>query len=280
MQELVAYFEHIPPVVRGAIFVGGLVLFWSLEGLIPLFGKAYKKVNHAALNLFLTVFNFVLALGFAWALLTVSDFTMENQFGLLFQIDFPNWLRVILGVVFLDLIGAYFAHWTLHRVKWMWKFHVIHHSDTNIDVTSGFRHHPGEILIRLLFTILGVFMLGIPMGVIMIYQTLSLIFAQITHANIRVPNGLDRPLSFIFVTPNMHKVHHHYKQPETDSNYGNIFGFWDRIFGTFIQVEKTKSLVYGIDTHMDPKENENLGNLLKIPFQEYREPEGLKSKKI
>ncbi len=279
MQEVVAYFEHIAPAVRGGIFIAGLVFFWTLEGLIPLFGNNYKKVSHAGLNLFLTGLNFVLGVGFAWLLLNVSDFTIEHQFGLLFLIDFPGWLRIILGVVFLDLVGAYFAHFTLHKIKWMWKFHVVHHSDQQIDVTSGFRHHPGEIFLRMFFTVIGVIVIGTPMGVIMIYQTLSLIFAQFTHANINVPNWLDKPLSWLIITPNMHKVHHHFQQPYTDSNYGNIFAFWDRFFRTYLDLDK-HLIVYGIDTHMDPKENDNLGNLLKIPFQEYREPEGLKSKKI
>jgi len=280
MHELIAYFEEIPPSVRSGIFVVGIALFWTLESIFPLFKNDYKKIGHAGLNFLLTLLNFAIGLGFAWLLLKASFYTTENHFGLLFLVDLPFLIRVFLGVILLDLVGAYFAHWTLHKVKWMWKFHVIHHCDLHVDVTSGFRHHPGEVIIRLIFTIGAVLILGLPMGVIMIYQTLSLIFTQITHANLRVPNIIDRPLSYIFVTPNMHKVHHHYQQPYTDSNYGNIFGFWDRIFGTFKQVEKTNSIIYGVDTHMDPRENENIGNLMAIPFQEYREPKGLKHKKL
>jgi len=101
------------------------------------------------------------------------------------------------------------------------------------------------------------------------------LFAHIPHANINLPKGLDKALSYIFVTPNMHKVHHHFTQPLTDTNYGNIFSIWDRIFGTFASVEDTRSLKYGIDTHMDPKENDRLINLLSIPFQPYRTPESI-----
>ncbi len=272
MQALIDYFQHIPPEVRSGIFVIGIAFFWILEGLFPLFSSQYRKVRHAGVNLFFTSLNFAVALVFAFLLLKASDFTSINEFGFLYLIRLPLWLNVVLGVVLLDLVGAYFAHWTLHKVRWMWKFHVIHHSDTNVDVTTGFRHHPGEVLIRLVFTIIGVLMLGLPMGIVMLYQTLSLIFAQVTHANINVPDAIDRPLSYLFVTPNMHKLHHHYRQPYTDSNYGNIFGFWDRIFGTFQQIDDTKSITYGIDTHMDPAENDRIGNLLSIPFQEYRNP--------
>ena len=87
-----------------------------------------------------------------------------------------------------------------------------------------------------------------------------------------MPRAIDRALSWVIITPLMHKVHHHYTQPLTDTNYGNIFSFWDRIFGTFAQVDDTTELIYGIDTHMDPQENDKMGNLLKIPFQPYREP--------
>jgi sterol desaturase/sphingolipid hydroxylase (fatty acid hydroxylase superfamily) len=91
-----------------------------------------------------------------------------------------------------------------------------------------------------------------------------------------MPRKIDRALSWIFITPLMHKVHHHYTQPYTDTNYGNIFAVWDRAFGTFAQVDEMTELKYGIDTHMDPAENDNLGNLLKIPFQSYRPPVGSK----
>ena len=88
--------------------------------------------------------------------------------------------------------------------------------------------------------------------------------------------NVDQALSWVFITPLMHKVHHHYQQPLTDTNYGNIFSFWDRIFSTFAQVEDTKELIYGVDTHMNVAENDRMSNLLKIPFQPYRQPEGKK----
>jgi sterol desaturase/sphingolipid hydroxylase (fatty acid hydroxylase superfamily) len=176
----------------------------------------------------------------------------------------------------LDFIGAWLVHWVEHKVKWMWKFHLIHHTDTTVDVTTGLRHHPGETVFRIFFTILGVFLVGVPIGIVMLYQSLSVLFAHITHANINMPVKVDKALSLVFVTPNMHKVHHHYTQPLTDTNYGNIFAIWDRVFGTFAEVDDIKNLKYGIDTHMDPEENDRLGNLLKIPFQEYRPPVGSK----
>jgi len=275
MEEFIAFFENIPTAFRTGLLLGGIVLFWILEGVIPLYGFKYNKFRHAGLNLFFTLTTAIIGFGLAWLLLKTSQFTVENQFGLLYIVDLPLWAHIVLGVLLLDAIGAYFIHWLEHKVKWMWQFHLVHHTDTKVDVTTGLRHHPGETVFRIGFTILAVLIIGVPMGIIMLYQSLSVLFAHLTHANIKMPEKLDRTLSYIFVTPYMHKVHHHYTQPLTDTNYGNIFSIWDRVFGTFVETDSTK-LTYGIDTHMDPKENEGLGNLLAIPFKKYRPPVGAK----
>lgn len=273
MENLIAFFEHVPTWFRSLILIGGMVIFWIAEGLLPMFRFQYKKVRHAGLNLFFTATTAIIGFGFAAVLLMASNFVAENHFGLLYLIEMPLWAQVVVGVFLLDFIGAYFIHWTEHKVKWMWKFHLVHHSDTTVDVTSGLRHHPGETVFRIVFTIMAVMFVGAPIGIVMLYQSLSVLFAHITHANIYVPNKLDRALSYLFVTPNMHKVHHHYTQPLTDTNYGNIFSIWDRIFGTYASVDDPRSLKYGIDTHMNPEENDRLVNLLGIPFQPYRTPE-------
>ena len=274
MESLVNFFNDIPTPFRAGILIGGIVLFWILEGTLPLFKFQYKKVRHAGINLFFTLTTMIIGFGLAAALLAASSYVSDKQFGLLYLVEMPLWAQLVVGVLLLDLIGAYFVHWTEHKVKWMWKFHLVHHTDTNVDVTTGLRHHPGETVFRIGFTILAVIIVGAPMWIIMFYQSMSVLFAHITHANINMPRSIDRALSWVFITPLMHKVHHHYTQPLTDTNYGNIFSFWDRMFGTFAQVEDTRELKYGIDTHMDPKENDEMANLLKIPFQAYRTPVG------
>lgn len=276
MENLVNFFADIPTEFRAGILIGGIVVFWILEGTLPLFRFQYKKIRHAGINLFFTLTTMIIGFGLAGALLYASDTVAANHFGLLYIINLPLWAQLVVGVLLLDLIGAYLVHWTEHKVKWMWRFHLVHHTDTTVDVTTGLRHHPGETVFRIGFTILAAIIVGAPMWIIMFYQSMSVLFAHLTHANINMPRSVDRALSWVFVTPLMHKVHHHYTQPLTDTNYGNIFSFWDRIFGTFAQVDDTRELKYGIDTHMDPKENDEMGNLLKIPFQAYRPPVGTK----
>jgi sterol desaturase/sphingolipid hydroxylase (fatty acid hydroxylase superfamily) len=130
-----------------------------------------------------------------------------------------------------------------------------------VDTTSANRHHPGESIIRFTFTTLGVLIVGSPMWNFL-YQTLSVIATQFNHANIALPKKWDTIMSYLIVSPDMHKVHHHYKLPYTDSNYGNIFSVWDRLFGTFRTLPK-EEIVYGIDTHMRIEEHNELKNLLK-----------------
>ncbi len=274
MESFLVFFEEIPPLYRTVLLVGGIFLFWVIEGVIPLFRFQYRKVRHAGINLTFTLFTAAIGLSFAGLLLWASDWSSGNEFGLLWLVDMPLWLKVILGVMILDFIGAWFIHWVQHKVKWMWRFHLIHHSDTTVDVTTGLRHHPGETVFRMLFTVLAVLVAGAPIAIVMLYQSLSVLFAHLTHANIKMPKKIDYWISFVFVTPNMHKVHHHYTLPLTDTNYGNIFAIWDRVFGTYVKVEDVDKLKYGIDTHPDPEEHDRISSLLKIPFWKYRPPRG------
>jgi len=273
MNEIISYFTTIPSSHRSLILVGGITFFWLIENTFPLFKFTYKKWNHAGINFFLTFTTILINFSLAYILLKAANWTIATNFGILQWLpSMPLWLYTIIGLLLLDLIGAYLAHFTEHKVKFLWRFHLIHHTDTWVDTTSGNRHHPGESVIRFIFTTLGVLIVGAPMWLVFMYQTLSVISTQFTHANIALPNKIDTFLSYFIVSPNMHKVHHHYKLPFTDSNYGNIFSVWDRIFGTFRYLEKEK-IVYGIDTHLNPEENNRLNNLLKIPFQKLRSPE-------
>jgi sterol desaturase/sphingolipid hydroxylase (fatty acid hydroxylase superfamily) len=154
----------------------------------------------------------------------------------------------------------------MHKVNLLWGFHLIHHTDNNVDVTTGLRHHPGDSIFRGIFFLLLIFVSGAPMYTVMIYQTLLVLATAFTHANIRLPERLDKVLSYILVSPNMHKVHHHWKQPYTDSNYGGVFSIWDRLFGTF-KILDPKEIRYGLDRYYPNEKDEDLVALLKKPFQ-------------
>jgi sterol desaturase/sphingolipid hydroxylase (fatty acid hydroxylase superfamily) len=133
-----------------------------------------------------------------------------------------------------------------------------------VDTTTANRHHPGESVFRAVFALLGVIVLGAPMWLVMLYQSLSVVLTQFNHANIKLPLWLDKGLSWFLVSPNMHKVHHHYMRPQTDTNYGNIFSVWDRLFGTY-DATPVDNLRYGLDV-LDDSNDEKIGYQLGLPF--------------
>lgn len=272
MEAIIEYFKTISSAHRSAILVGGIAIFWMIENAVPLYRFRYNKIKHAGVNIFFTITSIVVNFLLAFILLKASDWAVANHFGFLQWLPaMPLWAFAIVGILTLDLVGAWFIHWTQHHVRWMWRFHLVHHSDRHVDTTSANRHHPGESVFRFIFTTMGIFIAGAPMWLVFMYQAFSVALSQFNHANIILPRWLDNILSWAIVTPNMHHVHHHYMLPYTDTNFGNIFSIWDRLFGTFSQLDPDK-LVYGIDTHMAPAENTQIKNLLKIPFEAYRPP--------
>ncbi|MCM4168569.1 hypothetical protein KCTC52924_02145 [Arenibacter antarcticus] len=273
METIYNYFESIPPAHRSLILVLGIAFFWILESIVPLFQLKYKKFKHAGINIFFTLTTVLVNFPLAFLLLKTSDWTIANNFGVLQWLPaMPLWIKILLGVMLLDLLSAWLAHWVEHKVKLLWGFHLIHHTDHQVDTTTANRHHPGESMVRFIFTCFGTLIVGAPVAIIMIYQALSVVFSQFNHANISLPKKLDNVLSWIIVSPDMHKVHHHYKLPYTDSNYGNIFSLWDRLFGTFLKLPN-QDIVYGVDTYFNERENSDIGLLLKIPFKTYKSPE-------
>ena len=272
METIFNYFETIPSSHRSFILVGGIAFFWMLESAIPLFKFDYKKWKHALPNLFFTGTTILINFTLAFLLLETADWVSEHNFGLINWLpEMPLWLHVVLGIVFLDFFGAYLAHYTEHKIKWMWRIHVVHHSDHKVDTTSANRHRPIESVIRFAFTLLGVFIVGTPIAIVFMYQSISLIFTQFTHANIKIAPKAMHVLSYFMVSPDMHKVHHHHMLPYTDSNYGNIFSIWDRFFGTYLELESQK-IVYGVNTFPNEVKNASLKELLKQPFQRHQKP--------
>ena len=273
LETIFNYFETIPSTHRSIILVGGITFFWLLEGALPLFNFNYTKWKHAIPNFFFTLTTIIINFTLAFLLLGTADWVQANNFGIInwLPIEIPLWLYVFLGVLFLDFFGAYLAHFTEHKIKPLWMVHLVHHSDHKVDTTTANRHHPLESIIRFAFTLFGVLIVGAPIAIVMIYQSLSLVFTQFTHANIKMSRSLDRLLSYFIVSPDMHKVHHHNLLPYTDSNYGNIFSIWDRLLGTYKYLDRDK-IVYGVDTFPDEKINSSLKELLKQPFQKYKKP--------
>lgn len=172
---------------------------------------------------------------------------------------------IIISFLVLDFFGGWLVHITQHKMPLLWRFHVVHHADNNVDVTTGLRHHPIESVLRGLYFFAAILISGAPMYAVMIFQTLLILFVAFTYANISLPRRVDAALSWIFVSPNMHKVHHHWQQPYTDTNYGAILAIWDRLFGTFKKLDSSQ-IRYGLDSYFPNEKEENFMMLLRKPF--------------
>ena len=230
---------------RVLLLIIGCAALWSLESAIPLFQFGEHRFRRALPNIALTALLLLTNLALSFAAASVAGFAIRHRVGLLFLTEWPVWMNVAAGVVVLDLF-AWVAHVSLHRSSFLWRFHRLHHSDERVDVTTAFRQHPAETIWRVLWQLPPIVLLGLPLWIVVVYLTISAANAQVEHANLRVSERVDRLLRLAVVTPNMHKVHHSRLQPETDSNYANIFPFWDRLFGTYTASVDFKTLRYGL----------------------------------
>lgn len=268
--NIINYFSNLEerPLERMAFLVGGLLFFWILEGAIPLLRLRFRKtrLRHAGVNFGLTLLHLVIHTLLAVIIVLISDWCFANRFGLVYWLGAGVLATILITTFVVDFFGGWLVHIVEHKFKLLWRFHVVHHADTNVDVTTGLRHHPVESVVRGIFFFMGIAITGAPMYAVMIYQTVLIFFTAFEHANISLPKWLDNAMSYIFISPNMHKVHHHWKQPYTDSNYGAIFAVWDHLLGTYKKLEPEK-IRYGIDKDYPDEKDEDLLLLLKKPFQ-------------
>jgi len=263
VDSIVTFFDSLSTTQLFLWVVACLLFVWALEAIVPLVDHDYRKVRHDAVNLAFLGMSMVVNLLVRISTAGVFVWIHESRIGLLQWASLPTWAELLIAVAALDLFAQYVAHYVLHRVKWMWKLHMVHHSDTKVDATTGTRHHPGDYLIREVFAIATVIVFGIPAGYYVLYRVVTVFFTYVTHANVRMPTWLDRALSLVFITPNIHKFHHHFERPWTDTNFGNVFSLWDRAFGTLVYDDPTK-VIYGLDV-TDASRDESIGYQLGLP---------------
>lgn len=264
METFLSFFETMPVWMKAGWIFFVLAIFWIAEGYYAQVNFSYKKWRHARVNGSLLAIVMLINVGFGLLTTLVYEWLDSSSFGLLKLINLPVWAELIIALVVLDFIAQYVVHFLLHKVPALWRLHLVHHSDKHVDVTTGTRHHPLDFLLRETFALLAIILTGMPISFYLFYRILSVVFTYFTHANIALPMAIDRAISYVFVTPNMHKFHHHNELPWTDSNYGNMLSIWDRIFGTFVYGDVSK-VVYGVDI-ADHKNDENLLTQLGLPF--------------
>jgi len=242
-------------------------LLWTLESVVPLYRYGRRRLPHAFPNVVLALLLVLTNLALSAITAGLAGFTERQGFGLLQLFGFSPLMTLILGVAALDFFG-YWAHRLLHQSWLGWQFHRVHHSEAAVDVTTAFRQHPGETVWRILWQSAAVVLFGLPLWVVVIYLTLSGLNAQLEHANVRLGDRIDGLLRLFVVTPNMHKAHHSRVQKETDTNYSNIFSFWDRLCGTYTPRIDFGELRYGLDGFDDTRK-QSLRGLLTMPFVKF-----------
>src|SRR5262249_29692316 len=250
--------------------IGGILAAMAivalLEAAIPLHARGRWHGVHLWPNLALTFITFATNIFFNAALVMTLVRLQSADFGLLSMVELPPLMMVLVVVVVLDF-SFYVAHVAMHRIPTFWRFHRVHHSDPTLDVTTTIRQHPGEGVIRYTFMAAFAFALGASPGAFAVYRSWSALNGLLEHANIRVPPWLDRVLSLVTTWPNMHKVHHSRIATETNTNYGNVFSFFDRLFLTFTPSHRGATIVYGLEGFDDPLTQTTAG-LLALPFRD------------
>lgn len=256
------------PAIRLGFFLGIFAVMAIWELLAPRRALTVSKVIRWSNNIGLVFLNsFIVRLLFPAAAVGVAAFAAENGWGLLNYYSLPFALSVVLSVIAMDFI-IYLQHVLVHAVPALWRLHRVHHADLDYDLTTGARFHTIEIILSMLIKFATIIVLGPPIVAVVIFEVVLNGMAMFNHANVRLPLGLDRLLRLIFVTPDMHRVHHSTEDNEANSNYGFNLSIWDRIFGTYIDQprESHEKMEIGIHYYRDPKQVSWLPGMLMLPF--------------
>ncbi len=241
-----------------------LVLLWTWECVRPFFELKQDRLRHAVRNLTIALLNAaVIGLLFGTITVLTAEWTVQNRLGLLQLSNSHATAQFIAGLILLDA-WMYLWHWLNHRVPLLWRFHRMHHSDPDMDVTTATRFHIGEHAISGTLRLTLIPLLGLSIWQIVVYEIAVVAMIHFHHANITIGRA-DRWLRCLVVTPDMHKVHHSRWQPETDSNYAVVLSIWDRIARTFRLNPDPHSIAFGLDEFADDKWQSFRG-MLKTPL--------------
>jgi sterol desaturase/sphingolipid hydroxylase (fatty acid hydroxylase superfamily) len=256
---------------RLTVFGGVLVLMLILETLFPRKARTQNRLKHIATNMgivvlytiLMRVLFAVLALG---AAMGVAVYAQSKGWGLLNIIDMPIWVHVIISAVLLDM-AVYWQHVASHKIPMIWAFHKMHHADRDIDATSGIRFHPVEIILSMLYKMVIVLILGPHVVGVLLFEIILNGSAMFNHANVRLPLWADKIIRIVFVTPDMHRVHHSVIRKETNSNYGFNLSIWDRVFGSYIAQpqEGHDGMIIGLPEYQTDKPSDIIW-CLTLPF--------------
>lgn len=252
----------------------------ALERALPLRRTARALAGRLMVNLALSAMTFAVAMFVVRpAALQSIAWSAEKPFGLLRLIAAPAWVQWVAAFLLLDL-SFYYWHVLNHRVPFLWRFHNVHHFDPDLDVSTGFRFHFGEVAMSAAFRIIQAAMIGPTLGQFVAYEILFQAHTLFEHANLRLPAGIERALNLVVVTPRMHGIHHSQFRNETNSNYSVVFSCWDRVHRSLCLNVPQGQITIGVPGYSAPADN-GLWNALVAPFRRQRQywPEEMRERK-
>ncbi len=241
------------------------MLFLTGELIRPYRAPTVAKTRRMVINLLLTILNSALIYQlFSVPTADTAFFVAENRVGVLNSLNLPPWSHFFLTIIFMDFM-LYLWHLLNHIVPLLWRFHRVHHSDLNMDVSTANRFHAGELLISGVIKIGIIYFLGAHLAGLAVFESLVVLAAQFHHSSLKVPQWFEKIYWLLFVPPSMHRIHHSVKIRERNRNYGTILSLWDRICGTFLSGIDQEKIIIGVGAYRDP-ERLSLSYLLRMPF--------------
>jgi sterol desaturase/sphingolipid hydroxylase (fatty acid hydroxylase superfamily) len=254
-------------VLIGAVFFAFLFL---LERLFPLRRETRSLIVRLLVNAIISAGTFIAAMIFVRPVTHFAlHWSADRAFGLIHIVALPTWVEFALSILLMDL-AWYYWHLANHRVSFLWRFHNVHHIDPDLDVSTAFRFHFGEIAFSAGFNLVQISLIGISPWAFTAYQIVFLSEVLFHHSNVRMPIGLERVLSKVIVTPRMHGIHHSQVHRENNSNFGTVFTWWDRLHRTLGLNVPQSEVVIGVPAYSSADENK-AGNALLMPFRKQRD---------
>lgn len=255
-------------VIRLGIFSGVFIIMALWEVVSPRRKLSESKGRRWLINLGLTFINFLFARVTVGALaFSVAVFARQNGWGLFNYFEVPAWMAIVVSFVVLDF-SIYLQHVIVHAVPLFWRLHRLHHTDLNIDVTTGLRFHPLEILLSLLYKAAVIIVIGAPLWTVVAFEVILNAASQFNHGNVNIPKNIDRWLRTMIVTPDMHRIHHSTVVDKTNSNFGFSVSWWDRLCGTYKKEPAQSQLTMDIGLKEFRNQKElGLLSLIALPFR-------------
>lgn len=260
MEKFIEVLIEIPPY----IIIIYITVFLTLEHFWPHSKNRKSRIKHllnnSGLLVIATVINFFISI----ILINWVQYVDKNDIGLMNFLNLSNTVKAFSGVIVLDFI-SYFIHRFIHKSKFLWRFHRVHHSDIDMDSSTSFKFHPLEAVIIFPALLIEIGLMGISFPAIVLYNVIILPVFFILHSNLNYPKWVEKVFSPIFATPEFHRIHHSDEMKYTDSNYGDIFSIWDRLFGTFQKIDP-RNLHYGLKEFTDTK-TQSFWYMITTPFR-------------